>query len=774
MEQRKIHIPSSTSELIRQCSADRRHPGLMLDKFPALDIQGNDISGQEQQKAVLEEVAQAAQDEALLNSLLRKREKWLNALQAQIIEAKSDGPFTLHLSRSTALENAGLCLHPLYGFVYLPGSGIKGLAHAYAETIWLPSQQNKNKAQTIINEIFGYVPSSAQDEEIAASSGSIIFHDAWPTQWPKLIIDIVNNHHNDYYSEKNSNPPGDWENPVPVYFLAIGPNETFSFAISKRIPTFSDDRLDWAKEWLLGGLCYLGAGAKTNAGYGSFIPTKKKAPAFTSPVRSISEHTLELVTPAFLAGAQQRKEDCELRPATLRGQLRWWWRTLHSAHVDTRTLRAMEAVIWGDTNGSGGVRIKVTGSNISVQQFNKQEISRNHRLIETRERKTTQGLYYMSYGMHERRAGKEIQRYFLPPKAKWEVELIARDVRFPIDAKPQDSIKIPSSVILDQAKAALWLLCHFGGIGAKSRKGFGSFKDIEDSNLSLDWRKERAKDLRRLCKQHVSYRTGPTESPSIDNMLEPLTVPLPWKDPWFALDQIGFSYQAFAKYYKHRAEKKALGLPRRVDGRFNPKSPVRDRHASPVLFHLAQGSADELNLMVALFPSYYLPDINTSKAILQKLSAHLRNDLAQRCKEYAGRDLRNTPNRILPIKHHHSHQQKSSASPLSKISESKISSGMLVEAQLIEQKTNKNGWKAQLIDMKVSGPIQNTADVPETCKPGDKVTLKVQSLSLDLKSKEIKQIDFRWLTPEDPVKKPNEKSLPKGPAGTSHQNSRKK
>ena len=38
----------------------------------------------------------------------------------------TSGRLTLHLARASALENAGLCLHPLYGFTYLPGTGLKG------------------------------------------------------------------------------------------------------------------------------------------------------------------------------------------------------------------------------------------------------------------------------------------------------------------------------------------------------------------------------------------------------------------------------------------------------------------------------------------------------------------------------------------------------------------------------------------------------------------------------------------------------------------------
>src|SRR5207248_7881050 len=46
------------------------------------------------------------------------------------------GPLTLHLSRASALENAGLCLHRVYGFAYLPGTGLKGTARAYAAQVW--------------------------------------------------------------------------------------------------------------------------------------------------------------------------------------------------------------------------------------------------------------------------------------------------------------------------------------------------------------------------------------------------------------------------------------------------------------------------------------------------------------------------------------------------------------------------------------------------------------------------------------------------------------
>lgn len=110
---------------------------------------------------------------------------------------ETGGPLTLHLSRGSALENAGICLHPLYGFVYLPGSGLKGMARAYAETVWARAEIKAGKDKTNtwqrIEEVFGWAPDSdkgkdhkpvgvdKRSKEDNICTGAVVFHDAWPT-----------------------------------------------------------------------------------------------------------------------------------------------------------------------------------------------------------------------------------------------------------------------------------------------------------------------------------------------------------------------------------------------------------------------------------------------------------------------------------------------------------------------------------------------------------------------------------------------------------------
>lgn len=328
-----LALPKSTVALIRKLPLTSRHPGLQLDK---LIVPGD----QEEQKKALAQVIQTTGDVALLNDLWKRRRAMLNGLPGiRWWHCQTTGPFTLHLARASALENAGICLHPLYGFVYMPGSGLKGLARAYAETLWFPTQADPHAAWRTIEDVFGWAPNRDRQQHIAALNhpakhryecdadptsseitsniGAIIFHDAWPETWPHLEIDIINSHHGEYYGAQphdTQHPPGDWENPVPVYFLAVAMSTTFTFAVSKRRSDVADPLVDLARQWLIGALSSLGAGAKTTAGYGSFALLPESAEVeqinqatqdtWARVLRDGTRHefqaTLTVLSPAFL------------------------------------------------------------------------------------------------------------------------------------------------------------------------------------------------------------------------------------------------------------------------------------------------------------------------------------------------------------------------------------------------------------------------------------------------------------------------------------------
>lgn len=361
-------VPKRVAELTGQAGAGF-HPGLYLDKLldPPADA--------EKQKPILENVCGARPSGELLSSLSDRRRQAL--ARAVAWTGKTEGPLTLHLSRATALENAGIALHPLYGFAYLPGSGLKGLARGWAERVWLEAQPQRLEAVQRIRKIFGYAPHSEDckpwipasiTREAKTAAGSVVFHDAWPSHWPALFVDVVAVHHPKYYqaAEDQVPPPGDWEDPKPVSFLAVMPGTEFEFAVAPRRAEDSGLARQ-AGEWLAAALADWGAGAKTAAGYGR-IAAERPPTLLQSPQRDRFECRLELATPAFLAGALQREEDCDLRGATLRGQLRWWWRTMHAGHLEPRLLRRLESAIWGAASEGSAAQIALVPANSRGQE----------------------------------------------------------------------------------------------------------------------------------------------------------------------------------------------------------------------------------------------------------------------------------------------------------------------------------------------------------------------------------------------------------------------
>ncbi len=688
-----IPVPRSLRLLLDTLKRDSsRHPGLMLDRFL------QPCPKQEQQRDVLNLVAGLSGDKTLLDEQFQRRKFYLQALNAKHWSRTTEATLTLHLARANALENAGLCLHPIYGFAYLPGTGLKGMARAFAETVWLPAQSNKITAWQQIERVFGWAPGSDEidrrpkpwkpqgvpkhTEQDNAAAGTIVFHDGWPEKWPSLLVDIVNNHYPDYY--QGTEPPGDWQSPNPVYFLAIKPNTTFYFALSKRRADVSDELLTLAQQWLDGALTELGCGAKTAAGYGGF-KVEKTTLAISSPTWLKESFTLELVTPAYLAGASQNREDCDLRSATLRGLLRWWWRTMHAGFVPVSTLRDMEAAVWGDTKTGGAVQVRVTrlsGTPIlsPYKAINQQGQLRFNEAFAKQHHinpKGIPGLAYAGYGMDEMSSpgpgqpSQRRQRWCMQPGAKWRVELSARPGLFLLHNAKGEVVRqqlLPEATLLDQAKTALWWFCTLGGAGSKSRKGFGSFAlPIELATFAGGSWLAHGKRFRAACQlPEDDYRDEWVNSPSLRLMrrlsIEVLDYEPPWiqvptnfDDPWRVLDLIGRAMMGCAQsankpHGKHREAKRGLGLPRKIHGPQN--RPMRqqrpedhlppleldgvhgDRHSSPVLFHVSK-KGKLLEIHVAGFPTadlrepglQELPGLQAHQKFLKDYLSHLHTIL---------------------------------------------------------------------------------------------------------------------------------------------------
>ena len=116
--------------------------------------------------------------------------------------------FVTGLGRSHPVEN-GFAWHPTLGTPYLPGSSIKGLVHAWAQT---------ETDRKIIPHLFG------KQEQV----GHVCFLDAVPVKPVTLETDIMTPHYGGWSPD---DPPGDWRSPTPIPFLVTAAHTPFLFGI---------------------------------------------------------------------------------------------------------------------------------------------------------------------------------------------------------------------------------------------------------------------------------------------------------------------------------------------------------------------------------------------------------------------------------------------------------------------------------------------------------------------------------------------------------------
>mgnify|MGYP001612881573 CR=1 FL=1 len=170
---------------------------------------------------------------------------------------------------------------------------------------------------------------------------------------------------------------------------------------------------------------------------------------------------IETITPMFLAGADQSK--AELRAASIKGLLRFWWRALQ-AESDLNILRERESQIFGSSDdklGGGSsfsMRITYEGTvKTSKENLPKQNIS-----VTSKGRTFPVNiLEYLAYGTCEynREVKKNVMtRDYIMPRQKFNILLHIKEEKY-------------TSELLK----SLFVFNLFGGIGSRSRNGFGSF-----------------------------------------------------------------------------------------------------------------------------------------------------------------------------------------------------------------------------------------------------------------------------------------------------------
>lgn len=757
-------------EQVRRLEPQNVHPGLQLDKYTRPEKQAEGKAALARVAGIAAKQGPDSAREALAGARAR-REALLAALGARCITAAARTPLTMHLARTAALENAGIALHRVGGFPYLPGTGVKGMARAYAELVARGTDDD-------VGRVFGRRLPPGERE--GAAAGTVVFHDAWPIEWPALVVDITNSHHPEYYKTSGGEPPGDWDSPKPVYFLAVAAGAKFEFAVSPRDSSVSVRDLDLAAEWLRGALAHLGVGAKTAAGYGWM--QVENAPQQTRG--TIVRHELELVTPAFLAGAAQGADDCTLRPSTLRGLLRWWWRTMHVGYLESKELYALEGVIFGSTaEGQSAFDLVVTPASQSrpaVPLYKDRPFQDAHGVRprtkekDGRRKKLGTGVAYVAYGMAD---GQRAPRHALEAGARWALEFrVHPDRRITADKHLLRGRTVSMTLVQSEVESALFLLCHFGAVGAKARKGFGSVATPSAlAGLGLAAVRGRAAETRKALGFDRPFDARWVDGACSVDLLARLggnppfvEVTTPWTDPWTAMDRVGQVLQDGAADWAHKEEKAALGLPRAIHGprpepmdhqdpathqrqiRLEGRAVRLDRHASPVHVSLDHAPSGELVVRVLAFVAGRLaaPPPATpekSRAFLEPYLTRLEQRLRDLASSGApaghgprggglGRGAGPRPGGQGGGGRPGFRDERPGREPGGRPAPAPtypagVRSGDPVEVELIEAKTAKGGWKAKLVAPPHHvGHFENWKEIPPEAAAGQRVTAILKSV----------------------------------------------
>lgn len=263
-------LPRDTRAVLESDRLQPHNYGLRIDRLLLCDNSSWEPANSSKQRFVpsvngRRQLAFEAETKGALQACKARWDSVLSALQRQGYGVQT---FTLcaasrvivGLGAESVLETS-IRLHRIYGFPIIPGSALKGVTRAYAKLV-----EGKNEDDPTFAEVFGKSPPEAQ-------AGKVVFFDAIPANPANLTLelDVMNPHYAPYY--QGTAPPADYHNPVPVFFLTIGPGSEFLFAVA----SCEDKLATQAQQWLICALKEMGIGAKTVAGYGLWRESQREA-----------------------------------------------------------------------------------------------------------------------------------------------------------------------------------------------------------------------------------------------------------------------------------------------------------------------------------------------------------------------------------------------------------------------------------------------------------------------------------------------------------------
>lgn len=242
------------------------------------------------------------------------------------------------------------------------------------------------------------------------------------------------------------------------------------------------------------------------------LDAPKVKPRKDDRVRQVRRY--KLITPLFGGGVEPNQADpiTIVRGTAVRGHLRFWWRATRGGQSNgsLKEMRHREEEIWG----SAAAKDKPGPSKVSIQVqcLVDGRLDRPFEVVANKKGKLT---------IRPRKASS------VPPYAAFPLQPKREEARIGMET---DAVRVGIEFILEvcypreieqDIQAALWAWETFGGLGARTRRGFGALQLISiDDKLIPALRPDEVEiELRNKLQQYVASRMWPENVPHLSHDL---------------------------------------------------------------------------------------------------------------------------------------------------------------------------------------------------------------------------------------------------------------
>jgi CRISPR-associated protein Cmr1 len=211
----------------------------------------------------------------------------------------------------------------------------------------------------------------------------------------------------------------------------------------------------------------------------------RKQPASTPPVINTNQYqqaraeqictqvrAYRLITPLFGGGVLPAEADpvTIIRGSEIRGHLRFWWRACRGGQFnnDLQRMKEVEDKIWGAASKRETDK-QHDSEEHQQQQTDKQQLEYKQSVqIEVKAKKPEDKDYVSPFIESDYNTASEVPKYLAFPLEKIQ-RPVCKNITFTL------TISFPKEYQKD-VEAALWAWETFGGLGARTRRGFGALR----------------------------------------------------------------------------------------------------------------------------------------------------------------------------------------------------------------------------------------------------------------------------------------------------------